>query len=59
MKSDPKTGAQRQRDYVGRQNKLGRRQRAFWLTDEEHQALSELLKAIQTARYGDDGPGRA
>tara|TARA_R100001224_G_scaffold102967_1_gene75458 strand:- start:70 stop:249 length:180 start_codon:yes stop_codon:yes gene_type:complete len=59
MNSDPKTAAQRQREYANRQKQMGRRQRSFWLTDEEHQALSERLKEIRAARNGGDDPGRA
>ncbi|EBV6489504.1 hypothetical protein EC44_23650 [Salmonella enterica subsp. enterica serovar Anatum] len=59
MNSDPKTAAQRQREYANRQKQMGRRQRSFWLTDEEHQALSKRLKKIRAARNGGDDPGRA
>jgi len=43
MNSDPKTAAQRQREYA----------------NEEHQALSKRLKEIRAAQNGGDDPDRA
>lgn len=59
MKDAPQTTSQRQRKYVDKQKKLGRRQRAFWLTAEEYQTLRRHLEEIRAARNGGDGPDHA
>ena len=50
-KADKKTlglllnqGAKRQADYAARQRELGRRQRTFWLTDEEFEKLKTYIE---------------
>lgn len=61
MKTEPKTAAQRQREYSNRQREMGRRQRSFWLTDREYNDLMKRLKEIRklSALNGDCGPVRA
>lgn len=50
-KADKKTlallvtqGAKRQADYAARQREQGRRQRTFWLTDEEFEKLKTYIE---------------
>ena len=50
-KTDKKTlgllltqGARRQADYAARQRDQGRRQRTFWLTDEEFEKLKTYIE---------------
>ena len=50
-KTDKKTlglllmqGAKRQADYAARQREQGRRQRTFWLTDEEFEKLKTYIE---------------
>lgn len=50
-KADKKTlgllltqGAKRQADYAARQREQGRRQRTFWLTDEEFEKLKTHIE---------------
>lgn len=50
-KTDKKTlgllltqGARRQADYAARQREQGRRQRTFWLTDEEFEKLKTYIE---------------
>jgi hypothetical protein len=38
------SGARRQAKYAERQRALGRRQRSYWITDEEAEAIVELLQ---------------
>ena len=37
-------GAKRQADYAARQREQGRRQRTFWLTDEEFEKLKTYIE---------------
>ena len=37
-------GARRQADYAARQREQGRRQRTFWLTDEEFEKLKTYIE---------------
>ncbi len=42
-----KSGAKRQAAYADRQRALGRRQRSFWLTDHECDAVAKLLEELR------------
>lgn len=41
------SGAKRQAAYADRQRALGRRQRSFWLTDQEYDAVAQLLEELR------------
>lgn len=51
-KKQGRSGAKRQAAYADRQRALGRRQRSFWLTDQEYDAVAQLLEEL---RRGDQG----
>lgn len=52
LKKQGRSGAKRQAAYADRQRALGRRQRSFWLTDQEYDAVAQLLEEL---RRGDQG----
>lgn len=41
-------GAERQARYRSNQMRLGRRQRSFWLTDNEAKAVKDLLAELRS-----------
>lgn len=41
----------RQARYAANQRALGRRQRSFWLTDEETEAVQELISRLRDQDY--------
>ncbi|KJZ03069.1 hypothetical protein TW86_22865 [Halomonas sp. S2151] len=45
-----RSGAKRQAAYADRQRALGRRQRSFWLTDQEYDAMTQLLEELRQAK---------
>jgi hypothetical protein len=46
-KRQGRSGAKRQAAYADRQRALGRRQRSFWLTDQEYDAVAQLLEELR------------
>ncbi len=59
--NDKKTGdllmapkARRQAAYVARQREAGRRQRGYWLTDEEAESVSAFISEIRAGGDGDE-----
>ncbi len=40
-------GAKRQAEYATRQRAQGRKQRSFWLSDEEARQVAELLERLR------------
>lgn len=42
-----KSNAERKAEHDARQRALGRRQRNYWATDEEDQALRQLLEQLR------------
>ncbi|EBY7858637.1 TPA: hypothetical protein JV261_004857 [Escherichia coli] len=63
---DKKTGnllaspdAVRQARYADRMKAKGYKQRKFWLTDDEYEALRECLEELRAAQDGDSGPASA
>lgn len=46
-KAQKRSGAKRQAAYADRQRALGRRQRSFWLTDQEYDAVAQLLEELR------------
>ncbi|MFC0269641.1 hypothetical protein [Kushneria aurantia] len=47
-----KSNAERKREHDARQRAMGRRQRNYWLTEDEAQAV---VKFIDQLRQGDEG----
>ncbi|MGP5191894.1 hypothetical protein [Vreelandella alkaliphila] len=47
-----KSNAERKAEHDARQRALGRRQRNYWLTDEEAQEVARLIEQL---RKGDQG----
>lgn len=49
-KAQKRSGAKRQAAYADRQRALGRRQRSFWLTDKEYDAVAQLIDELRQAK---------
>lgn len=48
------SGAKRQAAYAARQRARGRRQRSYWLTDDEAAQVVALLERLRDQKDGDD-----
>ncbi|WP_309146893.1 plasmid repression protein F [Serratia marcescens] len=51
--------AVRQARYAERMKAKGMRQRKFWLTDDEYEALRECLEELRAAQGGGSAPASA
>jgi len=51
--------AVRQARYADRMKARGMRQRKFWLTDDEYEALRERLEEVRATQGGGSDPARA
>lgn len=47
MKTTPKTGAQRKRDFDQRQRAQGRKLLQVWVSDEEHRKVRALIQTLR------------
>nr|WP_083848905.1 hypothetical protein [Pseudomonas luteola] len=49
-------GANRQAAYAEKQRAMGRKQRSFWLTDDEAIAVNSLVEQIRAEKLQDSAP---